>query len=58
MFSDAQMDATGVTYGPILEPIRRIAAGVLVSHSMVVRSKTRTLRYVEAHHDLVHGKDA
>ncbi len=55
---DVTFAATGVTYGPILEPVRRMSAGILVSHSMVVRSKSRTLRYVEAHHDVVHGKDA
>jgi len=55
---DVTFAATGVTYGPILEPVRRASAAILVSHSMVVRSKTRTLRYVEAHHDLAHGRDA
>jgi fructose-1,6-bisphosphatase II / sedoheptulose-1,7-bisphosphatase len=42
--------ATGVTGGPLLQGVRRSNHG-LVTHSLVMRSKTGTLRYVEAHHD-------
>ncbi len=42
--------ATGVTSGPLLQGVRRSNHGI-VTHSMVIRSKTGTLRYVEAHHD-------
>ncbi|OIQ94769.1 fructose-1,6-bisphosphatase class 2 [mine drainage metagenome] len=41
--------ATGVTDGPLLRGVRRHRGGA-VSHSLVMRSHTGTLRYVEAHH--------
>lgn len=42
--------ATGVTYGTLLQGIRRQKGGA-TSHSLVVRSLTGTHRYIEAHHD-------
>jgi fructose-1,6-bisphosphatase II / sedoheptulose-1,7-bisphosphatase len=42
--------ATGVTYGTLLQGIRR-QKGTASSHSLVVRSLTGTHRYIEAHHD-------
>ena len=42
--------ATGVTYGTLLQGIRR-QKGTARSHSLVVRSLTGTHRYIEAHHD-------
>ena len=41
--------ATGVTTGPMLKGVR-IFHGGAITYSMVMRSKTRTVRYVEAHH--------
>jgi len=41
--------ATGVTTGPMLKGVRRFHGGA-VTYSMVMRSKTHTVRYVEAHH--------
>lgn len=41
--------ATGITDGPLLRGIEREDRGI-VSHSLVIRSKTGTLRFVEAHH--------
>jgi fructose-1,6-bisphosphatase II / sedoheptulose-1,7-bisphosphatase len=41
--------ATGVTSGPMLAGVRRNAKGA-VTHSIVMRSKTGTVRYIEAHH--------
>lgn len=41
--------ATGITDGPLLQGIEREDRGI-VSHSLVIRSKTGTLRFVEAHH--------
>lgn len=41
--------ATGVTTGPMLSGVQ-IASRKAVTHSMVVRSKTGTLRYIEGHH--------
>lgn len=43
--------ATGVTDGSLLKGIR-IKNNIAKSHSVVMRSKTKTIRYVEADHDL------
>ncbi|QYU71138.1 class II fructose-bisphosphatase [Leptolyngbya sp. 15MV] len=42
--------ATGVTTGPMLRGVRR-SAGSAVTHSIVMRSKSGTVRYVEGHHN-------
>jgi fructose-1,6-bisphosphatase II / sedoheptulose-1,7-bisphosphatase len=42
--------ATGVTTGPMLRGVRRTGAGA-ITHSMVMRSKSGTVRYVEGHHN-------
>ena len=42
--------ATGVTGGQMLRGVRRFGNGA-VTHSMVMRSKSGTVRYVEAHHN-------
>jgi fructose-1,6-bisphosphatase II / sedoheptulose-1,7-bisphosphatase len=42
--------ATGVTGGTMLQGVRRFAGGA-VTHSMVMRSKTGTVRIIEAHHN-------
>jgi fructose-1,6-bisphosphatase II / sedoheptulose-1,7-bisphosphatase len=42
--------ATGVTTGPMLRGVRWHSRGA-VTHSIVMRSKTGTVRYVEAHHN-------
>ena len=42
--------ATGVTNGTMLNGIRRTSCGEY-SHSVVMRSRTRTVRYVEAYHN-------
>lgn len=44
--------ATGVTTGPMLNGVRRFGAGA-VTHSIVMRSKSGTVRYIEAHHNFV-----
>jgi fructose-1,6-bisphosphatase II / sedoheptulose-1,7-bisphosphatase len=41
--------ATGVTSGPMLKGVRRFSHGA-VTHSLVMRSKSATVRYIEAHH--------
>ncbi|MDG2241979.1 MAG: class II fructose-bisphosphatase [Rhodospirillaceae bacterium] len=41
--------ATGVTSGAMLKGVRRFAGGA-VTHSLVMRSKSRTVRYIDAHH--------
>jgi fructose-1,6-bisphosphatase II / sedoheptulose-1,7-bisphosphatase len=43
--------ATGVTTGPMLSGVQFSDGGAMATtHSLVVRSKTRTLRYIEGHH--------
>ena len=49
--------ATGITQGPMLNGVRLSPEGA-VTHSMVMRSRTGTLRYIEGHHDFQSsGKD-
>jgi fructose-1,6-bisphosphatase II / sedoheptulose-1,7-bisphosphatase len=47
---DVMFAATGVTTGPMLRGVRRFPTGA-VTHSLVMRSKSGTVRYVEAHHN-------
>lgn len=42
--------ATGVTDGAMLRGVRRFAGGA-VTHSVIMRSKSGTVRYIEAHHN-------
>ena len=48
---DVMFAATGVTNGTMLRGVRRYA-GHAYTHSMVMRSKTGTVRLIEAHHNL------
>ncbi|HEX6840318.1 MAG TPA: class II fructose-bisphosphatase [Stellaceae bacterium] len=47
---DVMFAATGVTSGTMLQGVRRFAGGA-VTHSMVMRSKTGTVRFIEAQHN-------
>jgi len=47
---DVMFAATGVTDGAMLKGIRR-SAGMATTHSLVMRSKSGTVRYVEAQHN-------
>jgi fructose-1,6-bisphosphatase II / sedoheptulose-1,7-bisphosphatase len=47
---DVMFAATGVTSGAMLRGVRRFGTGA-VTHSVVMRSKSGTVRYVEAHHN-------
>ena len=47
---DVTFAATGVTSGPMLRGVGSVN-GCPVTHSMVMRSKIGTVRYIEAHHD-------
>jgi fructose-1,6-bisphosphatase II / sedoheptulose-1,7-bisphosphatase len=47
---DVMFAATGVTSGALLRGVRRFGHGA-VTHSVVMRSKSGTVRYVEAHHN-------
>ena len=47
---DVMFAATGVTNGGMLKGVRRVPGGAF-THSVVMRSKTGTVRYIEATHD-------
>src|SRR5258707_998992 len=47
---DVMFAATGVTGGTMLQGVRRFAGGA-VTHSMVMRSKSGTVRIIEAQHN-------
>ncbi len=47
---DVMFAATGVTHGSMLRGVRRFAGGA-ATHSVVMRSKSGTVRYIEARHD-------
>ena len=49
---DVTFAATGVTDGSLLAGARFHSGGAY-SHSLVMRSKTGTIRYIEAHHDFL-----
>ncbi|WP_421710330.1 class II fructose-bisphosphatase [Algihabitans sp.] len=47
---DVMFAATGVTDGSMLQGVRRYHAGAS-THSMIMRSNTGTVRFIEAHHN-------
>ncbi len=47
---DIMFAASGVTNGTMLRGVRRFAGGA-VTHTVVMRAKTGTVRYIEAHHN-------
>ncbi len=47
---DVMFAATGVTSGAMLAGVRRAGQGA-ITHSIVMRSKSGTVRYVEGHHN-------
>jgi fructose-1,6-bisphosphatase II / sedoheptulose-1,7-bisphosphatase len=47
---DVMFAATGVTSGAMLRGVRRSGHGA-ITHSIVMRSKSGTIRYIEAHHN-------
>jgi fructose-1,6-bisphosphatase II / sedoheptulose-1,7-bisphosphatase len=49
--------ATGVTSGAMLRGVRRFAGGAY-THSIVMRSKSGTVRYVEGHHNFARKPSA
>jgi fructose-1,6-bisphosphatase II / sedoheptulose-1,7-bisphosphatase len=52
---DVMLSATGVTGGWMLKGVRRIAGGAL-THSLVMRSHTGTVRFVETEHNFTRKK--
>jgi fructose-1,6-bisphosphatase II / sedoheptulose-1,7-bisphosphatase len=49
---DVMFAATGVTSGPMLRGVRRSPSGAS-THSIIMRSKSGTIRFVEAHHNFM-----
>jgi fructose-1,6-bisphosphatase II / sedoheptulose-1,7-bisphosphatase len=49
---DVMFAATGVTNGSMLQGVRRFAGGA-ITHSMVMRSKTGTVRIIQAQHNFL-----
>jgi fructose-1,6-bisphosphatase II / sedoheptulose-1,7-bisphosphatase len=47
---DVMFAGTGVTSGALLRGVRRFGHGA-ITHSIVMRSKSGTIRYIEAHHN-------
>ena len=47
---DVMFAATGVTTGAMLRGVRIFGQGA-ITHSMVMRSKSGTVRFIEAHHN-------
>ncbi len=47
---DVMFAATGVTPGPMLRGIKRFGNGA-ITHSVVMRSRSGTVRYIEGHHN-------
>ncbi|MCI5049888.1 MAG: class II fructose-bisphosphatase [Rickettsiales bacterium] len=43
--------ATGVTDGSMLRGVRRLSGGAAITHSIIMRSKTGTVRLIEAEHN-------
>ena len=54
--NEAMFAATGVTDGTILKGVRFTSHGA-VTHSIVMRAKTKTIRFIEAHHHFEHLPD-
>ncbi len=47
---DVMFAATGVTTGAMLRGVQRFG-GSAITHSIVMRSRSGTVRYIEAHHN-------
>lgn len=48
---DVMFAATGVTDGAMLEGVRRASQNKVTTHSVVMRSTTKTVRYIKAFHN-------
>ncbi|MDQ0298400.1 fructose-1,6-bisphosphatase II [Salibacterium salarium] len=51
---DAIFAASGVSSGELLEGVRFLGGDLTETDSIVMRAKTRTVRYIKAHHHLDH----
>ncbi len=53
---DVMFSATGVTTGWMLQGVRRIGANSALTHSIVMRSRTGTVRFVQTEHNFSRKK--
>ena len=53
---DVTFAATGITHSAMLKGVQHVPGGA-ITHSMVLRSKTGTLRFIEGHHDFSRWPD-
>ncbi|MDX1949361.1 MAG: class II fructose-bisphosphatase [Rickettsiales bacterium] len=53
---DVMFSATGVTTGWMLQGVRRIGASSALTHSLVMRSRTGTIRFVQTEHNFARKK--
>ena len=51
---EAMFAATGVTDATILKGVRFLSHGGAITHSIVMRAKSKTVRFIEAHHHFEH----
>ncbi len=51
---DAIFAATGVSDGELLQGVRYLGGNMVETHSIVMRAKTKTIRFIRALHDLEH----
>ncbi|MGE5702463.1 MAG: class II fructose-bisphosphatase [Clostridia bacterium] len=51
---DAIFSATGVSDGELLQGVRFLGDNMVETHSLVMRAKTKTVRFIRALHDLEH----
>lgn len=51
---DAIFAATGVSNGDLLDGVRFLGGDLVETDSIVMRSKTKTVRFIKAHHHLEH----
>ncbi len=52
--ADAIFAATGVSDGELLQGVRYLGDNMVETHSLVMRSKTKTIRFIRALHNLEH----
>jgi len=49
---DVIFSATGVTHGTMLDGVRNLPCGRVSTHTVVMRSRSKTVRYIKAEHTL------
>ena len=49
---DVMFCATGVTDGPLLKGVRYLSDRIVLTQSVVMRSKTGTVRFIDSRHNM------